>query len=86
MFASYTSALPNVTTIGDWTGGGGGLPVGYQLSNGWHFRYSATKTLMLDNITETELGVPVDIKVDMSVASRNTGIDDIMETALALVK
>ncbi|MCU0429251.1 MAG: S41 family peptidase [Cytophagaceae bacterium] len=83
MFAGAMSELPQVRIVGDVTGGGGGLPVSNQLPNGWYFRFSATKTV-LPNGYDLESGVPVDIRQDMSTASENAGIDDILEKAFTL--
>lgn len=63
--ASFTSlatkAIPNLTLIGDTTGGGLGLPNGGQLPNGWRYRFSITQALTLDQKPDYENGVPPDI-------------------------
>ena len=41
-FSAYTKALPQVILMGDDTGGGSGVPAGYDLPNGWYFNYSST--------------------------------------------
>lgn len=43
-FITMAKGLPNVTIVGDTTGGGGGLPADYELPNGWVFRFSTTIT------------------------------------------
>ena len=36
--ASYASQLPNITIMGDSTGGGSGLAKAHELANGWQYR------------------------------------------------
>jgi hypothetical protein len=81
-FPALARALPNVTTMGDWTGGGGGLPTSLQLSNGWVLRYSSTVTLDAKDFN-FENGVPPTVKVDMSKADLDKGKDSILEKALS---
>ena len=62
-FAVATKAFPHITLIGDATGGGGGLPNGGQLPNGWTYRFSVSQLLDLNNNNYAEDGVPADINV-----------------------
>ncbi len=80
-FAAYMAELPNVTLIGDQTGGGGGAPISGELMNGWTFRFSANQ-LLNPRMEQIEFGVPADIKVDISPADEAAGKDTILETAL----
>jgi len=82
-FAGFMSILPNVTLLGDQTGGGGGLPTSYQLPNGWVYRMSTTITT-LPNGFNIEKGVPVDIHQDMDPANVALGQDEILEKAFSL--
>ncbi|MEQ9204017.1 MAG: S41 family peptidase [Cyclobacteriaceae bacterium] len=59
--ALATKAIPNITLLGDTTGGGLGAPNGGQLPNGWTYRFSISQTLTLDNDPSYENGVPPDI-------------------------
>lgn len=54
-------AIPNITIMGDTTGGGLGLPNGGQLPNGWNYRFSVSQVLDLNLNNEFENGVPPDI-------------------------
>jgi hypothetical protein len=81
-FPALAKALPNVTTMGDWTGGGGGLPTSLQLSNGWMLRYSSTITTDAKDFN-FENGVPPTVKIDMSKADFDKGKDSILERALS---
>ena len=62
-FAVATKAIPNITLVGDTTGGGGGLPNGGMLPNGWNYRFSVSQTLDVNGNNYAELGVPPDILV-----------------------
>jgi hypothetical protein len=84
-FASVMSELPNVTLIGDQTGGGGGAPISSELPNGWRFRFS-TNQLLNSRMEQIEHGVPPDIKVDMIKSFEDRGIDTILERALEFLK
>ena len=53
------STLPNVTIVGDKTGGGSGIPISSELPNGWSVRYSASKTINSEGL-DFELGVNPD--------------------------
>ncbi|WP_106792094.1 S41 family peptidase [Aquimarina sp. Aq78] len=79
-FSLATKALPNITLIGDTTGGGLGLPNGGQLPNGWTYRFSITQALTLDKSPDYENGVPPDIEalVDWSDLTK----DEVLERAI----
>ncbi len=80
-FSLIMKALPNVTQIGDTTGGGLGSPTGFELPNGWAYRFSCSKTLTPHG-ENFENGVPPDITVWMNPGHETEGIDDIMERAI----
>ena len=84
-FATYMRNLPNVTTVGDWTGGGGGAPSFTELANGWNLRVSNTVLLTPDGFN-VEHGVPVDVPVDMDETDVANGMDTILEKALELIR
>ncbi|WP_025666927.1 S41 family peptidase [Aquimarina megaterium] len=79
-FSLATKALPNITLIGDTTGGGLGLPNGGQLPNGWTYRFSITQALTLDKNPDYENGVPPDIEalIDWSDLTK----DEVLERAI----
>lgn len=81
-FAGFMSILPNVTLIGDQTGGGGGVPVSYELPNGWKYRFSATQTFLPDG-TSTESGIQPDIFQTTGPEEEIEGIDAIIERGKA---
>lgn len=84
-FVAIMKNFPNVTLIGDQTGGGGGTPVSGELPNGWIVRYSSTQSFTPDGFN-IEGGIPPDIKVDMTEADKLKGKDTILERAIAALK
>ena len=71
--------------VGDQTGGGGGLPLNRELSNGWIYRFSSTVTTTPagENI---EFGIKPDVEVDMDPDDMAEGKDTMLETALQIIK
>lgn len=84
-FAAILSTYPQVQIIGDKSGGGGGVPVDYELPNGWRFRFSATATFTTDGYN-IENGIPVDIAQNNDVVINASGTDQILEKALEVLK
>ena len=84
-FVSIMSALPQVTIVGDTTGGGSGLPFTSELPNGWRIRFSSCPITDV-NSQPTEFGVAPDVKVDMTDADAAQGLDTILETAFLVLK
>ena len=76
--------LPNVTILGDDTGGGAGLPVDYSLPNGWILRYSTTRALDARGI-DFELGVKADEYLDLNEHDAAKGIDNLIERAKEII-
>ena len=81
MFASVMGELPNVTLIGDQTGGGGGAPFSGELLNGWTYRFSGNQLVNLKQ-EQIENGVMPDIKVDLKPEDEAKGVDTIIERAI----
>lgn len=84
-FASVMSSLPNVTIIGDTTGGGGGMPTSAELYNGWQV-WTATNPMYDVNKRSIEKGITPDIRVDLSKDDEYVGIDTIIEAAIRFLK
>ncbi len=83
-FTLAMKAFPHVTVVGDTTGGGLGSPAGFELPNGWGYRFSVSRTFDPQG-NNWEDGVPPDITVWMDPEHEAAGIDDIMETAIDLI-
>lgn len=84
-FASMMSFIPNVTLMGDQTGGGGGLPINNELPNGWRVRFSSTRTIDARG-NNIEFGVAPDVKLDLDSADIQNGRDTMIEAAIDLIK
>ncbi len=80
-FAVWMHSLPDVTLVGDPTGGGSGMPMSNSLPNGWAVRYSACPMYDKDR-QHTEFGITPDVpcQLDESLVT-----DKIIETARALL-
>ena len=84
-FVMFCKGLPNVTILGDRTGGGSGLPFSSELPNGWLLRLSACP--MYDRtLTPTEQGIDPDIRVDISSDDYRDGKDTMIERARQLLR
>jgi hypothetical protein len=77
--------FPNVTIVGDTTGGGLGAPTGAELPNGWGFRFSASRTLSPEG-ENFEDGIPPDVQVNLQTSDVAEGVDTIIEKAISLIK
>ena len=84
-FAQMMKELPRALIVGDQTGGGGGIPVSGELSNGWTYRFSTTQSTDLDG-RQTEDGVLPDVRIDLNPVSLENGEDNIISTAVTLIK
>jgi carboxyl-terminal processing protease len=78
--------LPNVTVIGDTTGGGSANPITLTLPNGWSYRvsrwiqYTAQKTIFEGT------GLPPNIPLWISPADAIAGHDAILERAIQFLR
>lgn len=84
-FVNTMSCFPQVTLVGDKTGGGSGLPFSSELPNGWGVRFSASPHLNAQK-EQIEFGIDPDVKVDMQAEDEAQGLDTIIETARRLLK
>lgn len=87
-FAGILSQYPLVTIMGDQTGGGGGIPVDFELPNGWRYRFSASQSFIFRNAEayEIEAGIPPDVRIDLNPQNLENGVDDILENALDFLR
>jgi C-terminal processing protease CtpA/Prc len=84
-FVNKMKLFPQVTVIGDTTGGGCGLPFHSEIPNGWSVRFSSSPMLTADKKL-TEYGSDPDLKVDIKESDQLNNIDTIIETALDYLK
>ena len=77
--------MPNVTLLGDKSGGGSGLPFTSELPNGWVVRFSASPHLDADK-QQIEFGIDPDVKVDMTEEDKARGLDTLIEAARRLLQ
>jgi hypothetical protein len=84
-FVNSMRILPLVTTMGDKTGGGSGLPFTSELPNGWNVRFSSSPHFAAD-MSQIEWGIDPDVKVDISPSDYSKGIDTIIERARTFLK
>lgn len=80
-FVSIMRLLPQVTTIGDRTGGGSGIPFYSEIPVGWGVRFSASPVYDAE-MHLTEEGLPPDIHVDLDPEAALQGHDTILDKAI----
>ena len=84
IFTLAMREVPSVTIVGDTTGGGLGLPVGFELPNEWQVHCAGSQTFSV-NGDNFELGVPPDVQIDMKKEDMDNGIDSIIEKAIEII-
>lgn len=81
-FVNCMTNAEHATIIGDKTGGGGGMPLSYELPCGWMVRFSSVKMYNV-NKESIEQGIQPDIKIDIVNPSQR---DDIIEKVIYITK
>ncbi len=84
-FVMFLKGLPQVTVVGDLTGGGAGLPLTSELPCGWTVRFSACPMYDRD-MRLTEAGIAPDVKVDLLPGDFARSRDTLIETARRLLR
>lgn len=84
-FVNCMHTMPNVTLLGDQTGGGSGMPFTQELPNGWSVRYSAVVTLD-PNQKHIEFGIKPDVNVAFNPSDIQRRKDTLIEAARQLLK
>lgn len=82
-FISAMREMPNVTILGDTTGGGTGNPQDYALGDGWRYTVSRWIEWTADRRVIEWQGIPPDVVVPWDTAAVRAGRDVVMEAALA---
>ncbi|MDR1666526.1 MAG: S41 family peptidase [Bacteroidales bacterium] len=81
IFPGFAKGLPQITLMGETTGGGSASPLSIHLLNGWILRMS--NFCMTDREHHTfEFGVEPDIHVDFSPVLERRGKDALIEAAV----
>lgn len=83
-FVRDMKCCPNVTVMGDQTGGGSGMPFSSELPNGWSVRFSACPMYDRD-MRHIEFGIQPDITVALTPEDRTKGLDTLIESARTLL-
>lgn len=80
-FVSIMRLLPQVTTMGDRTGGGSGVPFSSEIPCGWSVRFSASPIYDAEMML-TEAGLEPDIHVDLDPQAALNGHDTMLDAAI----
>ena len=70
----------NSLILGGLSGGGGGMPMSYELPNGWLVRFSSVRMYDRDNQS-----IEPGIQPDGEVTLHSTDRDDIIEAAVRII-
>lgn len=80
-FVNIMKGHEHIAIIGGKTGGGGGMPLSYELPCGWLIRFSSVR--MFDR---AKLSIEEGINPDKEVTLTSTDKDDIVEEAIKMIK
>lgn len=83
-FINSMRYFPNVTLLGDTSGGGSGMPFSSELPNGWGVRFSACPTYDAD-MQQIESGIEPDVVVSLTDEDKSRGVDTLIEAARTLI-
>jgi len=86
MFVMAMQVLPNVTIVGDTTGGGVGNPIFRELPNGWTYRLSTEMEADAQGRIIEGVGVFPDVPVLTTAADSANGIDRILEKGIDIIR
>ena len=82
----YMQVQPQVTIVGDTSGGGTGNPIFRELPNGWIYRLSTKYAVTADNLLVDGKGISPDIAILTSVEDSINGIDRILEKGIEIIE
>lgn len=80
-FVNCMRYVPYATIVGGKTGGGGGMPLSYDLPNGWMVRFSSIRMTDRDK-KSIEEGIAPDVEVTLTSSDK----DDILEKAIEMIE
>ena len=82
-FISAMRQLPNVTLVGDQTGGGSANPATFPLAGGWSYTVSRWIEYTADNQAIEDVGIAPDVFVPASASDFAQGKDPVLDFALS---
>ena len=85
-FVLAMRTFPNVTIVGDTTGGGAGNPIMRELPNGWVYRIPRWIAYTPDMESYEGIGLAPDINVDITFNDAKNGRDTILDKAIEVLK
>lgn len=85
IFLRNAAACDRVTTLGDTSGGGSGMPFSSELPNGWSVRFSASPSFDKD-MQQIEFGIAPDIPCALDSTDAARGTDTLIERARQILK
>ncbi|MGH8307353.1 MAG: S41 family peptidase [Gammaproteobacteria bacterium] len=85
-FIAAMQTLPNVTTVGEITGGASGCPETYALANGWKYSVPVCFDMTADHRVIEWNGIQPDITVSTTSADLKHGDDPVLDMALKLLQ
>jgi len=85
-FVSAMRELPNVTVVGDATGGSSGNPKTYSLTSGWSYTVSSWIEYTAKSEVIEDKGIQPQVLVPSSEADFAVGLDPVFEWAIAKAK
>lgn len=85
-FVLQMKVFPNVTVVGDTTGGGSGNPIHRELPNGWGYRVPRWISYRPDKTSFEGTGLVPDVPVWITKEDQDKQMDTIVEAALKLLR
>jgi len=85
IFVMAMQSLPQVTIVGDTTGGGIGAPVYRELPNGWTYRLSTRYYADAQQRIMEGIGIFPDVPLLTTEADSSNGIDRILEKGIDII-
>lgn len=80
-FINCMRHAPNCLIVGGRSGGGGGMPLSYELPNGWMIRFSSVRMTNTSK-NSIEKGITPHVKINL----HSTDKDDIIESAIEIIE
>lgn len=85
-FVLAMRGIPSVTVVGDSTAGAAGIPLTRELPNGWTYRFSQSIEFTADRQPYEGIGLAPDVWVQGSREALVAGKDEILDSALSIIR